>query len=80
MEALTFLHNDAKLVHSNICPESIIINRNGAWKIAGFDFCTHNMNEADQAVSAIGDASCLDTWPPGLLYYGSVGSKQWMTV
>jgi SCY1-like protein 2 len=26
-----------KLLHRNICPESIIININGAWKLAGFE-------------------------------------------
>lgn len=55
---MTFLHNDAKLVHSNLCPESIIVNRDGAWKIAGFDFCIHNTNEQDQAVSVI--TSCFN--------------------
>ncbi|KAI1724523.1 protein kinase domain-containing protein [Ditylenchus destructor] len=38
-EALVFLHNDAKIVHANICPSSIVINEKGAWKLAGFDFC-----------------------------------------
>uniref|UniRef100_A0AC34G5K6 Protein kinase domain-containing protein n=1 Tax=Panagrolaimus sp. ES5 TaxID=591445 RepID=A0AC34G5K6_9BILA len=38
-EALAFLHNDAKLLHGNICPSSIIISEKGAWKLAGFDFC-----------------------------------------
>lgn len=41
-EGLAFLHNDVKLLHKNICPESIIINKQGAWKIFGFDFCVHN--------------------------------------
>uniref|UniRef100_T1JAW7 Protein kinase domain-containing protein n=1 Tax=Strigamia maritima TaxID=126957 RepID=T1JAW7_STRMM len=47
-ESLTFLHNDVRLVHRNICPESIIINKNGAWKIAGFDFCVMNTNSPDK--------------------------------
>ena len=37
-EGLVFLHKDAKLLHRNICPENIIINRNGIWKLSGFDF------------------------------------------
>lgn len=41
-EGLAFLHNDVKLLHRNICPESIIINQQGAWKIFGFDFCVQN--------------------------------------
>ena len=46
-EGLAFLHNDVKLLHRNIAPESIIVNRNGVWKIAGFNFCaqTQNPNE-----------------------------------
>ncbi|KAK4881620.1 hypothetical protein RN001_004939 [Aquatica leii] len=47
-EGLTFLHNDVKLLHRNICPESIIINQQGAWKIFGFDFCVHNSGSANQ--------------------------------
>ncbi|KAK9875014.1 hypothetical protein WA026_005824 [Henosepilachna vigintioctopunctata] len=43
-EGLAFLHNDVKLVHGNICPESIIINKSGVWKIFGLDFCAHNTN------------------------------------
>ncbi len=50
-EGLTFLHNDVKLVHSNMCPQSIIINKSGAWKIAGFDFVILNANTPEQAVS-----------------------------
>lgn len=41
-EGLAFLHNDMKLLHKNITPESIIINSQGAWKIFGLDFCVHN--------------------------------------
>ncbi|OQR73742.1 SCY1 protein 2 [Tropilaelaps mercedesae] len=37
-EALAFLHQ-AKRVHGNVCPESIVINKKGAWKLAGFDLC-----------------------------------------
>ncbi|CAK5088447.1 unnamed protein product [Meloidogyne enterolobii] len=38
-EALAFLHNDTKMVHSNVSPSSIIINKKGDWKLASFDFC-----------------------------------------
>lgn len=38
-EGLAFLHNEVKLLHRNISPESIIINSNGAWKLAGFELC-----------------------------------------
>ena len=39
-EGLIFLHNDVKLLHCNLSPESIIVNHQGAWKIFGFDFCS----------------------------------------
>ncbi|PFH49107.1 hypothetical protein AMATHDRAFT_76388 [Amanita thiersii Skay4041] len=34
-KGLSFLHSSAQLVHSHICPESIIINNAGDWKISG---------------------------------------------
>ncbi|KAF5330778.1 hypothetical protein D9619_005657 [Psilocybe cf. subviscida] len=34
-KGLSFLHNSAKLIHSNLCPESVVINSAGDWKIAG---------------------------------------------
>ncbi|EEB99415.1 hypothetical protein MPER_00914, partial [Moniliophthora perniciosa FA553] len=34
-KGLSFLHSSAQLIHSNLCPESIIINQSGDWKIAG---------------------------------------------
>ncbi|XP_029155271.1 SCY1-like protein 2 [Nylanderia fulva] len=43
-EGLAFLHGDVKLLHKNLCPESIVINNHGAWKIFGFDFCALNQN------------------------------------
>ncbi|XP_063705477.1 SCY1-like protein 2 [Culicoides brevitarsis] len=41
-EGIGFLHSDVKLLHRNICPESIIVNKQGAWKIFGFDYCAMN--------------------------------------
>ncbi|XP_054159114.1 SCY1-like protein 2 [Oppia nitens] len=46
-EGLAFLHNDCKLLHRNLSPESIVVNRNGVWKIAGFDFCAQAINASD---------------------------------
>lgn len=46
-EGIGFLHSDVKLLHRNICPESIIINKMGAWKIFGFDFCVLNQSSGD---------------------------------
>lgn len=48
-EGLAFLHNDMKLLHKNISPESIVINSQGAWKIFGLDFCVHNTSPPNSA-------------------------------
>ncbi|GJQ74817.1 hypothetical protein Trydic_g21654 [Trypoxylus dichotomus] len=50
-EGLAFLHNDVKLLHKNICPESVIINQQGAWKIFGFDFCILNTSSSNTSLS-----------------------------
>ena len=49
-EGLSFLHKDVKLLHGNLCPESVIINASGAWKIAGFELFVTNNNDPNDAV------------------------------
>lgn len=49
-QGLAFLHNDAKLLHHNLCPENVVINEQGAWKIFGFDFCSQSINPVDPNV------------------------------
>lgn len=49
-EGLSFLHNSVKIVHCNICPENIVLNHQGAWKLFGFDFCVANQASADEQV------------------------------
>lgn len=39
MEGLQFLHADMKMIHRNICPESIVVNVEGSWKLFGFEYC-----------------------------------------
>ncbi|KAH8920608.1 kinase-like protein [Atractiella rhizophila] len=39
-KALQFLHDSAKIVHSNLTPEAIIINGKGDWKLSAFGFST----------------------------------------
>ena len=34
-KGLTFLHQSAKVVHSNITPYTILINQAGDWKLSG---------------------------------------------
>lgn len=38
------------MVHGNITPENIILNKSGAWKIMGFDFCVSSTNPSEQEV------------------------------
>lgn len=38
IDGLIFLHSDANIIHGNLSPESILINRQRSWKIFGFDF------------------------------------------
>lgn len=42
--ALSFLNNDCKLVHNNICMSSIVVNRAGEWKLTGFEY-THSVDD-----------------------------------
>ncbi|KAL6965937.1 SCY1-like protein 2 A [Sarracenia purpurea var. burkii] len=37
-ESLNFLHNNARLVHRAISPESVLITLSGSWKLGGFGF------------------------------------------
>ncbi|XP_056364849.1 SCY1-like protein 2 isoform X2 [Oenanthe melanoleuca] len=47
-EGLSFLHSSVKMVHGNITPENIILNKSGSWKIMGFDFCIQSTNPSEQ--------------------------------
>ncbi|XP_045147222.1 SCY1-like protein 2 [Echinops telfairi] len=47
-EGLSFLHSSVKMVHGNVTPENIILNKSGAWKIMGFDFCVSSTNPSEQ--------------------------------
>jgi len=37
-ETLQFLHAEARLAHSNVNPETVLITKDGGWKLAGFAF------------------------------------------
>ncbi|KAG7211113.1 hypothetical protein KM043_010440 [Ampulex compressa] len=37
-EALLFLHGNCKILHRNVCPTSIVITKQGTWKLSGFEF------------------------------------------
>ncbi|KAJ2813833.1 Protein kinase domain-containing protein ppk32 [Coemansia furcata] len=37
-KVLAFLHEDARIVHGNLVPASVLINAKGDWKLGGFGF------------------------------------------
>ncbi|XP_074604678.1 SCY1-like protein 2 isoform X2 [Brevipalpus obovatus] len=37
-EGLFHLHYSSNIIHHNICPQSVIINKKGTWKLSGFEF------------------------------------------
>ncbi|KIM49037.1 hypothetical protein M413DRAFT_6260 [Hebeloma cylindrosporum] len=45
-KGLSFLHTSARLIHSNICPESVVINGAGDWKISGLGLTIPLQNSA----------------------------------
>lgn len=67
-EGLSFLHNDVKMLHRNLSPENIIINKNGAWKISGFDFCilAKSSNETPLKFNPLNLINCNDVPPMAL--------------
>ncbi|XP_033017431.1 SCY1-like protein 2 isoform X3 [Lacerta agilis] len=49
------------MVHGNLTPENIILNKSGAWKITGFDFSISSLNPSEQEPKF----SCKE-WDPNL--------------
>ncbi|XP_078273256.1 SCY1-like protein 2 isoform X2 [Rhinoraja longicauda] len=60
-EGLSFLHSSVKMIHGNLTPENLILNKNGAWKIMGFDFCIYSSNSSEQELKF----TCKE-WDPNL--------------
>lgn len=65
-DGLQFLHNDAKILHRNLCLENIFVDSNNTWKIAGFDFSSPPQTISVQSSSAdvSNDLQILDFNPP----------------
>ncbi|XP_021760840.1 SCY1-like protein 2 [Chenopodium quinoa] len=51
-ESLDFLHNNARLVHRAISPESVLITASGAWKLGGFGFAVSTDQASGASLSA----------------------------
>lgn len=45
-QGLAFVHNDAKILHRNLCPESVLVSKRGSWKLFGFDFAASAVDAA----------------------------------
>ncbi|XP_077328419.1 SCY1-like protein 2 [Lithobates pipiens] len=60
-EGLSFLHSSVKMIHGNLSTENIILNKSGAWKIMGFDFCNPSVNPTEQETKFL----CKE-WDPNL--------------
>lgn len=41
IEALNFLHENAKCVHAGLSPETVFITKSGKAKLGGFNFSTY---------------------------------------
>ncbi|XP_073987865.1 SCY1-like protein 2 [Rhodnius prolixus] len=67
-EGLVFLHKDAKIVHHNLCPSSIIINEQGAWKIFGFDFAIQNSSSDAMPTWRCSEEDCGSSYPHALAH------------
>jgi SCY1-like protein 2 len=50
VEAISFLHADAKLVHGNLNPNCIFLDSVGRWKVGGFEFCHSLVNSQEMEV------------------------------
>ncbi|GFQ00654.1 scy1-like protein 2 [Phtheirospermum japonicum] len=48
-ETLDFLHNNARLIHRAISPETVLITANGAWKLGGFGFAISSTDQSNDS-------------------------------
>ena len=48
IQALSFLHSEARIVHFSLCPENVYITTAGKWKISGLMFA-QNLNQDSKA-------------------------------
>lgn len=46
-DGIAFIHNEAKILHRNISPESVIVSKRGSWKLFGFEFAASPVNPND---------------------------------
>eukprot|EP00357_Protocruzia_adherens_P036390 CAMPEP_0115017624 /NCGR_PEP_ID=MMETSP0216-20121206/28242_1 /TAXON_ID=223996 /ORGANISM="Protocruzia adherens, Strain Boccale" /LENGTH=554 /DNA_ID=CAMNT_0002388505 /DNA_START=77 /DNA_END=1737 /DNA_ORIENTATION=+ len=71
VEGITFLHNDAKIIHLGISPENIYVTQSGKWKISGFSMAVTNSYESEVEVNFeyySNKESYLTSVSPNLVY------------
>jgi SCY1-like protein 2 len=51
-EALCYLHTTERLLHLNICPQNVIVNKRGMWKITGLGFA-QSISDLNAKVSQV---------------------------
>lgn len=50
-KAVSFLNNDCKLIHGNLCSSSVFVDKSGEWKLAGMD-CVVPVSQTDISITA----------------------------
>lgn len=40
LDALNFVNIECKLVHGNVCPDSLFVDKSGSWRLGGFDLAS----------------------------------------
>jgi SCY1-like protein 1 len=79
MSALSFVNNDCKLIHGNVCSASIVVTKGLDWRLHGFDLVTEHRDwptgiGADIPLSAA-------SWMIAAQYKpGEVGKQNWEAV
>mmetsp|Transcript_26312 Transcript_26312/g.40158 ORF Transcript_26312/g.40158 Transcript_26312/m.40158 type:complete len:153 (-) Transcript_26312:1816-2274(-) len=53
LEALNFMHQNAKVVHGGLAPENIFITREGKIRIGGLNFCSQMGTEEEVDISVM---------------------------
>ena len=54
-EALSFLHSDAKMMHGNLTPECVVLNKTGQWKVMGMNFASFVQYQTSSQVREKGE-------------------------
>eukprot|EP00232_Nephroselmis_pyriformis_P021277 CAMPEP_0182856568 /NCGR_PEP_ID=MMETSP0034_2-20130328/2514_1 /TAXON_ID=156128 /ORGANISM="Nephroselmis pyriformis, Strain CCMP717" /LENGTH=603 /DNA_ID=CAMNT_0024987663 /DNA_START=93 /DNA_END=1900 /DNA_ORIENTATION=- len=75
-KAVSFLNNDAKLVHGNVCLSTVVVTKTLEWKLMGFDLLT------EVAMVGVNDFSLQHAgWMVGAQYKSAeLAKSDWATI